>query len=168
LTKKQRNNLFEHKNKTRGSLRVWKSDTFYNPQTPVARMKISDGISEALVIQAACTKALTIILNRKGIQPEKVTIEKRRLKKLGDIQGLEYDSIKSIKGDHDHLRLNYSTFDEHGEEVLAVLLQSQANWLDEHKVDHGEYDGAFACIRGKCFSLEDLKRMQKKLSGYTK
>ena len=166
MTKKQRNNLFEYKNKTRGSLRVWKSDTFYNPQTPVSRMKISDGISEALVIRAACTKALTIILNRKGIQPEKVTIEKKRLKKSGEIEGLEYDSIKSIKGDHDHLRVNYSTFDDHGEEYLAAFLQLQANWLDEHNIAHGEYDGAFACIRGKCLSLDDLKKMQKKLKEY--
>jgi len=166
LTKKQRNNLFEHKNKTRGSLRVWKSDTFYNPQTPVSRIKINDGISEALVIPAACTKALTIIFNRKGIQPEKVTIKKKRLKKPGEIEGLEYDSIKSVKGDHDHLRVNYSTFDDHGEEILAVLLQSQAEWLDDHKIDHGEEDGTFACIRGKCLSLEDLKRMQKKLEEY--
>lgn len=160
--------LIEHKNKTRGSLRVYKSDLFYNPMTKVKRVKISDGTSTACLTTASCTKALTIILNRVGIMPQIVFIEGKRLRKAHEIDGLLYDSIRSIKGDHDHLRLNYSTLDERGEEYLADLILSQSVWLKNHKIVCGEFDGTLACIRGKCLSLEDLKKMQKKLIEYSK
>ncbi len=168
LTKNQRTKLFEHKNKTRGSLRVYKNNIFYNLGVPIKRMKISDDISSVLVIPSVCKKGLVLILNRLGIQPEATTINGKRLKKRNQIEGLEYDSIKTIKGDHDNLRLNYSTFEEHGEEYLAEFLQEQAKWLDKNGIKHGESDGTFACIRGKCLSLEDLKEMQKKLVEYSK
>jgi len=89
LTKKQRTNYFEHKNKTRGSIRVYKSDVFYNLNASIKRIKIHDGLSEALVIPSACTKALVEILNRFGIEPEAVTIEGKRLKKKNEISGLD-------------------------------------------------------------------------------
>lgn len=162
MTKNQRNKLFEHKDKTRGSIRVWKKDIFYNLNANIKRIKINDGISEALIIPSACTKALTIILNRFGIEPKAITIEGKRLKKKNEIPGLNFDSIKTIKGDHDHLRINYSSHD--GEGRLAAILLSQLDWLQNHKITFGEADGTQACIRGICQTFDQLKEKQKTLN----
>ena len=164
LTKKQKD-IHEQKHKTRGSIRVFKSEIFYNLNAQVKRMKIFDGINTTLLVPSACTKGLVIILNKFGISPELVMKDSKKLKIAGEIKGLEFDSIKSIKGDHDHLRINYSSFE--GEPDLSTIILHQIKWLESKKIAYGESDGTQACIRGKCFTSEELKSKQKTLDKYS-
>ena len=136
------------KSPVRGSIRVFKSDVFYETDL-VKRIVVSDGMSEAKIIPSCLTKELQAIFDRHEVKYPPTEVESRRL--VQRIDGLDFDDIETV--DNEHLRIKYNGTSKR--DVKAKLTKA-INWLETHSVPYGESDGNAVCIF-KCITPEQLE-----------
>ncbi len=140
-------------NDPKGSIRVWKSKLFYEPDE-VKRLEINDGISLALVIPSHLTKDVQAIYDRHGIKYPPALIESQRMRT--EIKGLQFKKLGSIEGDTEHLRM---FFEANNTDILKGYIQQAFAWLNKNKISFGEPNGKLCCIR-KCLDEKGLEKLE--------
>lgn len=137
----------------KGSIRVWKSDLFYEPDE-VKRLEINDGTSIALVIPSHLTKDVQSIYDRHGIRYDPTLKDSQRMRT--EIKGLQFKKLASIEGDTERLRM---FFEAENTKILKEQIQGAFVWLKKNKVSFGEPNGKLCCIR-KCLDEKGLEKLE--------
>lgn len=139
------------KNGIRGSIRVFKTDIFYEPDT-VERVIVNDGTSTASIIPSCLTKELQTIFDRHGIDYPSTRKDGQRFVK--SIEGLKFDSIEHA--DKDHLRLKFVA---ESKREMRELLERAIFWIKKHKILYGESNGKKFCLF-RCYDDDQLEQLE--------